>query len=93
MALWAGRFSKEIDETVNAFNSSIAFDARSMKQSDEDTAAGSSYGMSESDSAAVVQNNILKLRLHRMFHHQNIFCLDKVLEFHLWNIVFPFEFA
>ena len=28
MALWAGRFSKEIDETVNAFNSSIAFDAR-----------------------------------------------------------------
>ncbi len=28
MALWAGRFSKEVDETVNAFNSSIAFDAR-----------------------------------------------------------------
>ena len=31
MALWAGRFSKEIDETVNAFNSSIAFDARMYK--------------------------------------------------------------
>lgn len=26
--LWAGRFSKEVDETVNAFNSSISFDAR-----------------------------------------------------------------
>lgn len=28
MAMWAGRFTKEIDETVNAFNSSIAFDGR-----------------------------------------------------------------
>lgn len=28
MALWAGRFSKEIDAGVNTFNSSIAFDAR-----------------------------------------------------------------
>ncbi|MCI1268700.1 MAG: argininosuccinate lyase [Ruminococcus sp.] len=26
--MWAGRFSKEIDETVNAFNSSISFDGR-----------------------------------------------------------------
>ncbi|MDE7121469.1 MAG: argininosuccinate lyase, partial [Oscillospiraceae bacterium] len=32
MALWAGRFSKEVDETVNAFNSSIAFDARMYRQ-------------------------------------------------------------
>ncbi|MBR4318819.1 MAG: argininosuccinate lyase [Oscillospiraceae bacterium] len=32
MALWAGRFSKEVDETVNAFNSSIAFDARMYAQ-------------------------------------------------------------
>lgn len=32
MALWAGRFSKEEDETVNAFNSSIAFDARMYRQ-------------------------------------------------------------
>lgn len=30
--LWAGRFSKEVDETVNAFNSSIAFDGRMYKQ-------------------------------------------------------------
>ena len=28
MAMWAGRFSKEIDKTVNDFNSSISFDAR-----------------------------------------------------------------
>ena len=26
--MWAGRFSKEVDETVNAFNSSISFDCR-----------------------------------------------------------------
>ena len=24
--MWAGRFSKQVDEGVNAFNSSIAFD-------------------------------------------------------------------
>ena len=29
--MWAGRFSKEVDETVNAFNSSIAFDGRMYK--------------------------------------------------------------
>ncbi len=32
MALWAGRFSKEVDATVNAFNSSISFDARMYVQ-------------------------------------------------------------
>mgnify|MGYP001373173481 FL=1 len=32
MALWAGRFSKDVDEGVNAFNSSIAFDARMYEQ-------------------------------------------------------------
>lgn len=32
MALWAGRFKKEIDENVNAFNSSLSFDARMYKQ-------------------------------------------------------------
>lgn len=26
--MWAGRFSKEVDESVNAFNSSISFDSR-----------------------------------------------------------------
>ena len=32
MKLWAGRFSKEVDETVNDFNSSISFDARMARQ-------------------------------------------------------------
>ena len=31
MALWAGRFKKEINENVNAFNSSLSFDARMYK--------------------------------------------------------------
>ncbi len=31
MALWAGRFKKEIDENVNAFNSSLSFDNRLYK--------------------------------------------------------------
>ncbi len=31
MALWAGRFKKEINEDVNAFNSSISFDSRMYK--------------------------------------------------------------
>ena len=32
MALWAGRFSKEIDKQVNDFNSSISFDNRMFEQ-------------------------------------------------------------
>ncbi len=32
MAMWAGRFSKEIDERTNDFNSSIRFDCRMYKQ-------------------------------------------------------------
>ena len=31
MVLWAGRFKKDVDENVNAFNSSISFDARMYK--------------------------------------------------------------
>ena len=30
--MWAGRFSKDVDSKVNAFNSSISFDARMYKQ-------------------------------------------------------------
>ena len=33
MKLWAGRFSKEIDQKTNDFNSSISFDSR-MAQED-----------------------------------------------------------
>ena len=32
MKLWAGRFKKEVDETVNDFNSSISFDSRMAEQ-------------------------------------------------------------
>ena len=32
MKLWAGRFSKEADERVNDFNSSIRFDCRMFAQ-------------------------------------------------------------
>ena len=37
--MWAGRFTKEIDERVNDFNSSISFDARMYKQDIEGSIA------------------------------------------------------
>ena len=37
--MWAGRFTKEIDERVNDFNSSISFDARMYKQDVEGSVA------------------------------------------------------
>ncbi|HOV42248.1 MAG TPA: argininosuccinate lyase, partial [Oscillospiraceae bacterium] len=37
--LWAGRFSKEVDEKVNDFNSSISFDARMYRQDIEGSIA------------------------------------------------------
>ncbi len=37
--MWAGRFSKEVDEGVNAFNSSIAFDCRMYRQDIEGSIA------------------------------------------------------
>ena len=41
MKLWAGRFSKDTDKTVNDFNSSIAFDARMYKEDIEGSIAHS----------------------------------------------------
>lgn len=32
MVLWKGRFSKELNHEVNAFNSSLSFDHRMYKQ-------------------------------------------------------------
>ncbi len=60
MALWAGRFSKEIDETVNAFNSSIAFDARMYKHDIEGSIAhatmlGKCGIITEEDSATIIK--------------------------------------
>ena len=37
--MWAGRFTKEVDERVNDFNSSISFDARMYKQDIEGSVA------------------------------------------------------
>ena len=37
--MWAGRFSKEVDETVNAFNSSISFDGRMYRHDIEGSIA------------------------------------------------------
>lgn len=59
MALWAGRFSKEVDETVNAFNSSIAFDARMYRQDIQGSIAhatmlGKCGIIQESESKAII---------------------------------------
>ncbi|MDE5767930.1 MAG: argininosuccinate lyase [Oscillospiraceae bacterium] len=59
MALWAGRFSKEVDETVNAFNSSIAFDARMYRQDIQGSIAhatmlGKCGIIQESESEAII---------------------------------------
>ena len=37
--MWAGRFTKEVDERVNDFNSSISFDARMYRQDIEGSCA------------------------------------------------------
>ena len=60
MALWAGRFSKEVDETVNAFNSSIAFDARMYAQDIRGSIAhatmlGKCGIIEQSESEAIIQ--------------------------------------
>ena len=39
MKLWAGRFQKETDATVNDFNSSIAFDSRMYREDIEGSLA------------------------------------------------------
>ena len=59
MALWAGRFSKEIDAGVNAFNSSIAFDARMYRHDIQGSIAhatmlGDCGIITKEDSAAII---------------------------------------
>ena len=58
--MWAGRFSKEVDSKVNAFNSSISFDSRMYKQDIEGSIAhatmlGKCGIISEEDSKAIVE--------------------------------------
>lgn len=57
--MWAGRFSKKVDETVNAFNSSIAFDGRMYKQDIQGSIAhaamlGDCRIISKEDSLAII---------------------------------------
>lgn len=57
--MWAGRFSKKVDETVNAFNSSIAFDGRMYKQDIQGSIAhaamlGDCGIISKGDSLAII---------------------------------------
>ena len=65
--MWAGRFTKEVDTTVNAFNSSISFDSRMYKQDIKGSIAhatmlGERGIISPADSKAIVSEleNILK---------------------------------
>lgn len=58
--MWAGRFSKEVDETVNAFNSSIAFDGRMYKHDIQGSIAhadmlGKCGIISEDDSEQIIE--------------------------------------
>ncbi len=57
--MWAGRFSKEIDETVNAFNSSISFDGRMYRHDIQGSMAhaemlGECGIISKDDSKAII---------------------------------------
>ncbi len=58
--MWAGRFSKEVDETVNAFNSSISFDGRMYRHDIQGSIAhatmlGKCGIISEEDSVNIVK--------------------------------------
>lgn len=60
MAMWAGRFTKEIDEAVNAFNSSIAFDGRMYRHDIQGSIAhatmlGDCGIISEEDSLTIIK--------------------------------------
>lgn len=58
--MWAGRFTKEIDEAVNAFNSSIAFDGRMYRHDIQGSIAhatmlGDCGIISEEDSLTIIK--------------------------------------
>lgn len=59
-SMWAGRFAKEVDSKVNAFNSSISFDGRMYRQDIQGSIAhatmlGKCGIISEGDSKALVK--------------------------------------
>ena len=60
MKLWAGRFSKEIDQKTNDFNSSISFDSRMVREDIEGSMAhaemlGTCGIIQKSESDAIIQ--------------------------------------
>ena len=60
MKLWAGRFSKEADERVNDFNSSIRFDSRMFREDIQGSLAHAAMLagqgiLSQEDEAAIAQ--------------------------------------
>lgn len=66
-SMWAGRFSKEVDSKVNAFNSSISFDGRMYRHDIQGSIAhaamlGKCGIISEEDSKALVEElkNVLR---------------------------------
>ena len=63
MPLWTGRFAKEVDEGVNDFNSSIAFDARMYAQDIKGSVAHAqmlgAQGIIPADDAATITDGLL----------------------------------
>jgi argininosuccinate lyase len=62
MKLWAGRFQKDTDETVNDFNSSISFDCRLYKEDVEGSIAHATMlgecGVITSEEASTIVNEL-----------------------------------
>ena len=60
--MWAGRFSKQVDAGVNAFNSSIAFDGRMYRHLNDisalDSAVESKFGLKRTSQKSVAALNI-----------------------------------
>lgn len=66
MKLWAGRFQKETDATVNDFNSSIAFDSRMYREDIEGSLAHAemlhSAGLLTAEDLAAIQEGLAAIR-------------------------------
>ncbi len=63
--MWAGRFSKEVDETVNAFNSSIAFDGRMYRHDIQGSIAHADMlgecGIISKEDSKAIQNGLKEI--------------------------------
>ena len=66
MKLWGGRFSKEVDEQVNDFNSSIAFDARLWQEDIQGSMAHAAMlgrqGIIEPAEAQAIREGLSRIR-------------------------------